>query len=342
MPAPFEAGMAFDPIAVIEACYAAIPDRDSWLRSLAGTLAPLAEGSAAYAQRFDATDPSRLQVTSMASGADVPEEVLFPAWKAAPPGLVAAIFAPRPVIDLLSRRARALQSDTSGLLCAWREGRNRHEAVAVIASERERCGHVLGFVQRRGYRPPARLLHSLGCIAAHLVSAARLRCLLDSFGGDPADGADAVLDPAGRLHHAVGDAGAAEARDHLEAAVRRLEKARGALRRSDPEAALALWRDLVDGRWSVVDHVEADGRRWVLARRNAPGDGDPKALTRRERDVAAGAALGRANKLIAYQLGVAPSTVSDPLESALRKLRLASREELIAFFRGAGRPEAGP
>jgi DNA-binding CsgD family transcriptional regulator len=91
----------------------------------------------------------------------------------------------------------------------------------------------------------------------------------------------------------------------------------------------------VDGTWSLVDHVESDGRRWVLARRNAPGARDPKALSPRERDVLALAALGHSNKYVGYLLGLAPSTVAGHLAAAQRKLRLRSRSELIAMF-GAG------
>jgi DNA-binding CsgD family transcriptional regulator len=49
----------------------------------------------------------------------------------------------------------------------------------------------------------------------------------------------------------------------------------------------------------------------------------------REAQVARGAALGHSNKLIAYELGLATSTVSTLLARAIRKLRLHSRGALI-------------
>jgi len=48
------------------------------------------------------------------------------------------------------------------------------------------------------------------------------------------------------------------------------------------EAALDAWSALVDGRWSVVDHFESDGRRFLVARcHDAAGLSRPR-LTRRE------------------------------------------------------------
>ncbi len=118
----------------------------------------------------------------------------------------------------------------------------------------------------------------------------------------------------------------------LAEAVRRVDRARGLLRRTDPEEALQLWQGLVDGTWSLIDQCDSDGRRYVLARRNEPGVRDPRALTQRERGVAAFASMGHQNKFIAYLLGLSAGTVAGHLRSAQRKLGLASRAELILTF----------
>jgi DNA-binding NarL/FixJ family response regulator len=52
-------------------------------------------------------------------------------------------------------------------------------------------------------------------------------------------------------------------------------------------------------------------------------------LSERERTIARLAACGKPNKLIAYELGLAQSTVATHLSAALRKLGLASRVEII-------------
>ncbi|MBI5481662.1 MAG: helix-turn-helix transcriptional regulator [Deltaproteobacteria bacterium] len=99
--------------------------------------------------------------------------------------------------------------------------------------------------------------------------------------------------------------------------------------RGAPADGVAAWRALVAGRWSLVDHFDHDGRRFLVARRNDPRVRAPVALTLRERQVAGYACLGHSNKLIAYELGLSPTTIATHLERAARKLGVASRPELI-------------
>ena len=65
-------------------------------------------------------------------------------------------------------------------------------------------------------------------------------------------------------------------------------------------------------------------------------------LTRRECQVAGYAALGHSNKLIAYELGLAPGTVAYYLATAGGKLRVRSRAGLIRRLTAAqGTQRAG-
>ena len=58
-----------------------------------------------------------------------------------------------------------------------------------------------------------------------------------------------------------------------------------------------------------------------------------QSLTVRERDIVGRAARGESNKVIAYELGLAPSTISGHLTKAAAKLGVRSRVELITMFR---------
>ena len=131
---------------------------------------------------------------------------------------------------------------------------------------------------------------------------------------------EAVLHPDGRVAHAVGPATSRSARDRLSTAARAMDRARGPLRRRDPDEAVEIWRGLVAGRWSLIDHFDSDGRRYLVAHRNDPTTSDPRALTERERQVLGYADLGRSNKMIAYELGLSPSTVAVLLGRARAKL----------------------
>ncbi len=133
--------------------------------------------------------------------------------------------------------------------------------------------------------------------------------------------ADAILTPGGRVEHAQGSATSRAARDALKTGAQAIERARGPLRRRDPAEAVEVWRGLVSGLWSLVDHFDTDGRRYLVAHRNDATTPDPRALTERERQVLAYADLGQSNKLIAYQLGLSTGTVGVHLGRAREKMR---------------------
>jgi DNA-binding NarL/FixJ family response regulator len=75
-----------------------------------------------------------------------------------------------------------------------------------------------------------------------------------------------------------------------------------------------------------------------LRRRVATEDGaeSASALSEREREVLAMAAMGHHNKLIAYELGLAHSTVRVLLHRAAAKLGAACRRDAIERFQSGG------
>jgi DNA-binding CsgD family transcriptional regulator len=162
-------------------------------------------------------------------------------------------------------------------------------------------------------------------LGVHIAAAARLRRSLEVSARPP----DAVLRPNGRVEHAEGDAMAKTSRDALSARAVAIDRARGRQRRSDPDAALEMWRGLVTGRWSLVDRVDSDGRRYVVAHVNEPVPARMLSLTLRERQVAGHVLLGHSSKLTAYALGVSPAAVSSALKSALLKLGVGSVAKLV-------------
>lgn len=105
-------------------------------------------------------------------------------------------------------------------------------------------------------------------------------------------------------------------------------------RRERPRAhdRAAAWQSLVTGRWSIVDQFERDGRRYYLARRNEPLDVQSRALSPREHVIAHLVASGTPNKVIAYSLGLATSTIASHLAAAMKKLGLLSRLELVTIL----------
>jgi DNA-binding CsgD family transcriptional regulator len=160
-------------------------------------------------------------------------------------------------------------------------------------------------------------------IAIHIGAAFRLR---SSRAATP-DRADAVFTPDGKIHHAEVEAD----RPVLEAGFGAWHHARrGDVR---PEAALEIWQGLHDGRWSIVDHIDTDGKAFVLAVRNQPANDVPSGLTDRQRAAVALAALGYRNKQIAYALGLTAAAVAMLLVRARDAAGVRTRTELVRAFK---------
>jgi DNA-binding CsgD family transcriptional regulator len=167
-------------------------------------------------------------------------------------------------------------------------------------------------------------------VGVHLQAGYRLRKALTNTSIQP----EAIVRPDGRIAHVEPEAAGADTRERLRLLVQRLDRLQ---RQGDDQPsgrnALEIWQGLIDGRWSLVESYDSDGRRFFLAYANEYGLQDPRALSRQERTVIALAAQGDSNKWIAYQLGIGESTVATHLRNAMKKLHLRSRSELIWVFR---------
>jgi DNA-binding CsgD family transcriptional regulator len=180
--------------------------------------------------------------------------------------------------------------------------------------------------EKRPLSAPARVMFQR--LGAHLKAGLRLRRRLrDTLDRVEAPAGGAVLDEHGRLVHAEDEAKEADLRALLEQQARSVDRARAAKHGRDEEA-LGVWQGLVEGRWSLVERFDVDGRRFILAHKNPEDVVDPRGLSPLESRVVGLAVRGYADKLIAYHLGVAEGTVSSQLTRAMRKLGVSSRVEL--------------
>lgn len=132
----------------------------------------------------------------------------------------------------------------------------------------------------------------LSRVAAHLHTALRARMRRESESASD----DAVLRPDGRVEHAEHGARDRSAREALREAARTIDRARGRMRRTDPDGALESWRALVDGTWTLLDRFESDGRRFLVARRNEPRAARPGGLTPAESRCAIYVAMGHSQE----------------------------------------------
>jgi DNA-binding CsgD family transcriptional regulator len=203
------------------------------------------------------------------------------------------------------------------------------DTFAVNALDASGQGLWLGAPLPSTAKIPAARIALFERFAAHLTSALRLRRNAGSSKPQPA----AILAPNGKLLDAQEGEGVVDAREELRRATVAFDQARTKKMRADVELATRRWRPLVVSRWSLLEDFDSDGRRFVVAVENGPPTRPPrKDLSEREHQIMTQAHLGHSDKVIAYELGLATSTVRVLLHRATRKLGAATRREALARF----------
>lgn len=344
--------MTADPIRMIEAAYRHVPTETEWLSSLLEASGAYDMGSGVVACTVSFSARTELRSIVATPGAEGTQKHIESFLGALPGRLGAAVLAPTEFVGNAAWRvnrvlaAAAIRGATSAapapLPPMW----------ALTAGDGSKEALVLAFpTANASFAPevafPHRDSRTLGLVGAHISAALRLRgAISGSVSGTeavPADvddaATDAVLSPDGRVLHARGVGKSTRARTSLSEAVLRSERARGRLRKTSAEEATSLWRALVSGRWSIVELVERDGKRLLLARANSPESPERAALDPEERDVVWLVALGHSYKYVAYELGLTPSSVVRRLQRAMVKLGVANRADLL---RKLGRPSPSP
>ncbi len=324
-------------IAVIEAAYAVDKATPEWLDGVVGAVAPLLDtGFGVWAALYDASKPEAFRLGPF-GGRGVPTErfeLLKAGAESLPYSMIERTFVTR-TCGTISQLLGPSFFEGNSFVEAFEQTWGIADSIGINAQDPTMHGCVLGVPLSKRKAVSATFAARWSRLAAHVASGFRLRRQLDQTLERGLTGAEAVLEPDGALAHAEGAATEGPARLALRGAAVALDKARAkAARISDPDGAIGEWRPLVEARWTLYDHFERDGRRYYVARRNDPQVAE-EGLTLRERQVAGFAALGHSNKLIAYELGLKPSTVATHLSAAARKLGLSGRLELIQHLRAS-------
>ena len=165
----------------------------------------------------------------------------------------------------------------------------------------------------------------------HVGAGLRLRKQLAAAEGPSVE---AIIRPDGHVIDARGLARDADAREALKRSVSDMDRNLARAERGEPTPTNLL-QALVDGRWSLVETFENDGKRFICAYANPPGVVDPRRLTAREQEIATGAAKGWTQKRIADDLGVSPAHVCTTLAGVVSKLGLRKASQIPTFWRSA-------
>jgi DNA-binding CsgD family transcriptional regulator len=324
--------MKADLIGVVEAAYTEARDDVAWLRALADAAIPLVDvGLGSIVQMFQ-VDPragvaiieelaigqygSKLLAIGRGARAEIGPRA-SPAYLSQITTLNEFCLSENLGADFVDRHFRAA-GDTG----------DAKNAIGIVGTDPSGRGIAVGTLIPADWRMTPAFQRRWRHVVAHLATGIRLRsgseCLPD----------EAVLDAGGKLYDASGKATSRDAQVALRQAARAIDRAR--VRRSrEPDGALEAWHALVAARWSLVDRFESDGRSFLIAKPNPPRPPPIGTLTLRERAVVALAALGRSNKLIAYELGLSAGAVGNYLARAQHKLGAGSRAALIRLWHAA-------
>jgi DNA-binding NarL/FixJ family response regulator len=332
-------GVRHDPIELVEAGYSSVESDAEWLRRVMAAARPVLDaGQGVIGFFFDRRLASdRCVWGAQTAGADEKFARAVPSLYAAMPTEARSdlLSGAVPITTTSSFFARSAGPPPEFLVDAARMLGFR-DSMGIAICDASGRGCILGVPLPEPRRIAAGMLRRWSRVSAHLAAGLRLHRALEATDADAIT--EAVLGPDGKLRDASGPARERTARDRLRDAVLAMERARGPLRRRDE--GLALWPALVEGRWSLVDRFESNGRRYIVAVKNDIELADPRAFAPRERMIAGYLALGRSNKRIAYELGIAEGTVGVLVGRVARKCGIRSRAALVRFLNQCANGEA--
>jgi DNA-binding CsgD family transcriptional regulator len=306
---------------ILEQIYAPEPNEERWLNGVCQAATAAFDGHiGTQALTAELKPEGSIAFGSMAGDAWA-HEGMIRAHAIADPATIRKVYLSGPVPNI-GRIIKQIESE------AVRKGLQQHAAdeggnsvTLAVGTDTSGRACILTFIRQGPDRLPAPTRHALTRLAGHLIAGYRLR-------GRPEERACAVLDPMGKVLGASAGAIADEFGPALRDAALAIDRARQR-EPADQERALGTWKAMVEGRFTLVERFESDGRRVFVAQANEPATRRRHALSLTERTVVAMAALSHPSKLIAYELGLAESTISGLLASALRKLGVRTRAELI-------------
>jgi DNA-binding CsgD family transcriptional regulator len=322
-----------DPIAILESAYRIdVRHRSEWLESILESLyehsrIPGLRGAGASFLELDAGEGPRFHETVVAEGTDFDADFYLNMLDA------------QPIEQAVSRiRADGTSCGTLGqrlgLSKEMMEGAEPSplgfaDILGISAYDPEGWALVFALPAEHLIEATDAFQDSLQRVAIHIAAAFRLKRRL---GGPVLDEADAIFDANGKLEYL-----APEEESRREAAadsVERVREVRSSYRGELGTKGLEIWQGLLEGRWSLAEVFDTDGRQFFVLRKNDPQVAGPNALTMRERQIATYAAVADTNQIIAYELGISPSTVSTLLGRAMKKLGIDNRADLIRLVRG--------
>jgi DNA-binding CsgD family transcriptional regulator len=322
-----------DFVGILESLYRVDQPREAWLQGVLQTLSTVFDESARFAGVFyDLADGQCVDSAQVEVLGDQPElQRVLEALHQGPALQRNVVSAYR---NTLAATATEFITDVQAFapICARQFQAGMRDTLLINGASPFGVGCALNVFYPRALSFTDDQRELLKSIAVHLSTAHRLQRKL------AAATVEAILTDTGNLEHVDSPIDLRTLKSNLQDAVAQRRWARKRARQ-DGKHALHAWKGMVERRWTLVDAYETDGKHYIVARCNLVEAPKTPELSEREREVVALAAIGRSNKFIAYELGLAHSTVRVLCHRAMQKLGVTTREALVDRVRAAAQED---
>ena len=323
-----------DYVSIVEACYQAPDSDDDWLAQIFECAGPVLDLGGGLGLSLVQEGPAKRQIV-LSRGVGRINDILQLSWpviQQVDEPTYRGFFYPKESVVLASTLVQGFAEPLRDGFSSLMQHAGASDLLGMLGYPAPGWAFAMFVAVGDAPLSPA-LRRTLRRLRIHIEASLRLRIFSSAE-------AVAVIRPDGRLAHVEPEAQDASTRRLLEAQASAIERARSPEERADPHRALGVWQALVQGRWSLVEKVDSDGRRHYHAFENASHVHAQRALSETEALVFTLSLRGLIGKEVAYATGLSQSRISAALQRAAERLGFSGREELLRV--GARLLDEGP
>jgi DNA-binding CsgD family transcriptional regulator len=316
-------GKRTDYVSIVEACYRQDDSDDDWLLGVLDAARPLLDlgGGIALSMVQEQPEGRRIVLSRGAGRLSDMVRMSWPVIEQLDADNYRKLFYPRQPVVSTSSLAHEFSLPAQAALTSLLAQARTRDLMGMLGYPGEGWVFAMFVAVDEGAVTPG-VREALRRLRIHVEASLRLRLFAS------ADSV-AIIGANGRVEHVRDGALDDELRAALGAQTANIERARSTRERADDEHALALWHALVEGRLSLVERVESDGKRFYHAFENAPHVRASRAMTDTEAVVLSLTLRGLSGKEVAYSTGLSQARISSALALAAERLGFTRREDLL-------------
>jgi DNA-binding CsgD family transcriptional regulator len=312
-----------DYVSIVEACYRSTDLDEEWLDGVLMAARPLLDLGGGIALSLVQEGPLGRKVV-LSQGAGPVSDMLRRSWpvlEQLDSDTYRRFFYPRQTVVSAAALVGDFSPPIQGVFASLMAQAGAEDLLGMLGYPAEGWAFALFVAVDHGAVTPA-IRNALRRLRIHVEASLRLRLFSSAE-------SVAVIRPDGKLEHVRDGALDESQREAIGAQAVCIDRARTQEGRANSERALSVWHALVEGRFSLVERVESDGRRYYHAFENAPHVRAQRAITETEAVVLSLTLRGLSGKEVSYSTGLSQARISSALALAAERLGFARREDLL-------------